>query len=55
MYLIELVLIPLKKIFMKKVILNKEKIYQNDYLLVEDINSLTKSKSKKVIVTNQNG
>ena len=36
---------------MKKVILNKEKIYQNDFEILEDINSLTKSKSRKVIVS----
>ena len=36
---------------MKRVILNKEKVYQNDFVLLEDINSLTKSKSRKVIVT----
>ena len=42
---------PFKKIYMKKVILNKEKIYQNDFEILEDINSLTKSKSRKVIVS----
>ena len=47
MYLIELVLMPLKKIFMKKVILNREKVSQNDYLLIEEITSLPKSNTKK--------
>lgn len=42
---------PLKKTFMKKVILNREKVSQNDYLLIEEITSLPKSNTKKVIVT----
>ena len=42
---------PLKKTFMKKVILNREKVLQNDYLLIDDIASLPKSDTKKVIVT----
>ena len=36
---------------MKKVILNREKVSQNDYLLIEEITSLPKSNTKKVIVT----
>ena len=36
---------------MKKVILNREKVSQNDYLLIDDIASLPKSDTKKVIVT----
>ena len=51
MFLIELGLILLNKIYMKRVILNKEKIYQNDFEILEDINSLAKSKSRKVIVS----
>ena len=40
-----------KKDLYEKVILNREKVSQNDYLLIEDITSLPKSNTKKVIVT----
>ena len=36
---------------MKQVILNKAKVYQNDYFSLESIDKLPKSNSEKVIVT----